>query len=156
MGKLSANEKSFDSHFLFATVQSLGKNLHQFEKNHFDYIIVDEFHHAAADTYKNILAYFQSKFLLGLTATPERMDGKDIMALCDYNIAGEVRIREALEQELLELVEMFRHMRRYAFVLLEGLGFHPENVPSHLFITTATSDHLVYTQTIPLIVRQYL
>lgn len=101
MGKLSANEKSFNSNFLFSTVQSLSKNLDKFSKDSFDYVIIDEFHHAAADSYREILDYFDPKFLLGLTATPERMDGKDVMALCDYNIAGEIRLREALERELL-------------------------------------------------------
>lgn len=101
MGKLSGKEKCIEAEFLFATVQSLSKILDKFGKNYFDYIIIDEFHHAAADSYKGILNYFQPKFLLGLTATPERMDGRDIMAICDYNIAGEIRLREALEYELL-------------------------------------------------------
>lgn len=141
MGKLSANEKSFDSHFLFATVQSLGKNLHQFEKNHFDYIIIDEFHHAAADTYKNILAYFQSKFLLGLTATPERMDGKDIMTLCDYNIAGEVRIREALEQELLAPFHYFGIADEkvdYSFIRRKNGKFDDKDLSEKLSINERT------------------
>lgn len=101
MGKLSQSEKSYHSDFLFATVQSLSKQLDTFERDTFDYIIIDEFHHAAADSYGGILDYFQAKFMLGLTATPERMDGKDVIALCDYNIAGEIRLREALEYELL-------------------------------------------------------
>ena len=101
MGKLSSQEKSFGVEFLFGTVQSLAKNLDKFSKKNFDYIIIDEFHHAAADSYRGILQYFQPKFLLGLTATPERMDGRDVLSLCDYNVAGEVRLREALENEML-------------------------------------------------------
>ena len=102
-GKISQNQKDFEAEFIFATVQSLSKDkfLGQFGKTQFDYIVIDEFHHAAADSYKGILSYFEPKFLLGLTATPERMDGKDIMSLCDYNIAGEIRLKEALEYELL-------------------------------------------------------
>ena len=145
MGKLSANEKSFDSSFLFATVQSLGKNLQEFKKTHFDYIIIDEFHHAAADTYKNILSYFQSKFLLGLTATPERMDGKDIMALCDYNIAGEVRIREALEKELLAPFHYFGIADEkvdYSFIRRKNGKFDEKDLSEKLSINERT-DYII-------------
>ena len=76
-GKLTGKEKDIHKPFLFSTVQSLHSDqaLHQFHPNEFDYIIVDEFHHAEAPTYLKILQYFEPTFLLGLTATPERMDG---------------------------------------------------------------------------------
>ena len=103
MGKFSQSEKNVDADFIFGTVQSISKEkfMINFHKKKFEYIIIDEFHHAAAEMYKNILDYFEPKFLLGLTATPERMDGKDILSLCDYNIAGEIRLKQALESELL-------------------------------------------------------
>lgn len=83
-------------------MQSLGKedflNSDFFAKDYFDYIIIDEFHHAVAGNYRNIINYFSPKFLLGLTATPERMDAKDVFELCDYNIVYEVRLKEAINK----------------------------------------------------------
>ena len=67
----------------------------------YDYIIVDEFHHAAAPTYQRLLEYYQPKILLGLTATPERMDGKDILRYFHNRIAAEIRLPEAIERKLL-------------------------------------------------------
>lgn len=103
LGKIAMSEKNYDADIIFATIQSMKKDniLKYYKKDTFDYIVVDEFHHAGADTYLKILKYFEPKFLLGLTATPERMDGKDIMAITDYNIAGEIRLRDALELDLL-------------------------------------------------------
>ncbi len=103
MGYLTGNEKSYDKRYTFATVQTLSKieSMKRFSKDHFDYIVVDEFHHSAAESYMRVIDYFKPDFLLGLTATPERMDGKDILEICDYNIAGEIRLKEALSRELL-------------------------------------------------------
>jgi superfamily II DNA or RNA helicase len=58
----------------------------------------DEFHHAVAGNYQNIINYFKPKFLLGLTATPERLDNKDVFALCDYNVVYEVRLKDAVNK----------------------------------------------------------
>ena len=94
--------KDFDAQVIFATIQTIGKdeylNSEVFPKDHFDYIVVDEFHHAAADGYKKVLEYFKPKFLLGLTATPERLDNKDVFALCDYNVPYEVRLDTAINK----------------------------------------------------------
>jgi superfamily II DNA or RNA helicase/HKD family nuclease len=93
-------EKNKD--ILFATVQTIGKseylNEKYFNKDYFDYIVIDEFHHAVAGNYKNIIDYFKPKFLLGLTATPERLDNKDVFALCDYNMVYEVRLKGAINK----------------------------------------------------------
>ena len=67
----------------------------------YDYIIVDEFHHAAAPTYQKLLAYYQPQILLGLTATPERMDGKSILSYFGNRIAAEIRLPEAIDRKLL-------------------------------------------------------
>lgn len=67
----------------------------------YDYIIVDEFHHAAAPSYQKLMSYYQPKILLGLTATPERMDGKDILSYFDHRIAAEIRLPEAIDRKLL-------------------------------------------------------
>lgn len=69
--------------------------------DHYDYIIVDEFHHAAAPTYQKLLTYYRPKILLGLTATPERMDGKNILEYFDNRIAAEIRLPEAIDRKLL-------------------------------------------------------
>lgn len=102
-GKITGTKKEYNKRFVFSTIQSLSKDLtlELFDKHTFDYIIVDEFHHAEAATYKKVLSYFEPKFLLGLTATPERMDGKDVLSLCDNNIVYEIRLRDALEAKLL-------------------------------------------------------
>ena len=100
-GFLSGNEKTFDKKIMFSTIQSLYRNLDKFSKDSFEYIVVDEFHHSKANTYESVLSYFEPEFLLGLTATPERMDGKDILELCDYNLVGEMGLREALNYDLL-------------------------------------------------------
>lgn len=92
--------KDTDADFIFALVQTLGKDIYlndnYFEKDYFDYIVIDEFHHAVANNYKKIIEYFRPKFLLGLTATPERLDNKDVFALCDYNNVYEIRLKEAI------------------------------------------------------------
>ncbi|MGL5384184.1 MAG: DEAD/DEAH box helicase family protein [Culicoidibacterales bacterium] len=81
---------------LFATVQTMSNYLEVFAPAEFDYVVVDEFHHASAPSYQKIIDYFQPKFLLGLTATPERLDNRDVFALCDYNVVYEIRLAEAI------------------------------------------------------------
>ncbi|RYZ79069.1 MAG: DEAD/DEAH box helicase, partial [Proteobacteria bacterium] len=73
----------------------------KFQPHHFDYIVVDETHRAAAQTYDVVLQYFKPKFILGMTATPERTDGNDVFKLFDYNIAYEIRLNRALEEQML-------------------------------------------------------
>lgn len=102
-GILSANHKDFHKLYLFATINMLNKeeNLTQFAPTHFDYIIIDETHRAGASSYLKILNYFQPQFLLGMTATPERTDGFDIYQLFDHNIAYEIRLNQAMQENLL-------------------------------------------------------
>lgn len=102
-GFLTGNEKSVDCDYLFASCYTLSKDetLNSFKKDEFDYIIIDEVHHSGATTYQKIIDYFTPKFLLGLTATPERSDGFDIFQFFDYNIASEIRLKDALEADLL-------------------------------------------------------
>lgn len=102
-GIVSGNEKDYDADYIFATVQTMSKAdvLAHFEKNAFQTIIIDEVHHAAADSYKKIMDYFNPQFLLGMTATPERTDGYDIYSDFDHNIAYEIRLQQALEENLL-------------------------------------------------------
>ena len=100
-GRIYGGLKEINKSMIFASIQSLRNCYNEFKHNFFDYIIVDEFHHSMSDSYLNTLSYFQSKFLLGLTATPKRMDGKDILSLCDYNVVDEIGIKEALEEDLI-------------------------------------------------------
>ena len=102
IGFFYANQKDTNNSFIFALVQTLGKdeylNEKYFARDYFDYIVVDEFHHAVSNNYNKIINYFTPKFLLGLTATPERLDSKDVFALCDYNMVYEVRLKDAINK----------------------------------------------------------
>lgn len=102
-GFLNGNQKDLNADYLFASVFTLAKEdtLKSFKKDEFDYIIVDEVHHAGAESYKKVIDYFTPKFLLGLTATPERTDGFDIFSMFHNNIAYEIRLQKAMEEDLL-------------------------------------------------------
>lgn len=90
---------------IFASAQTLGKeeylNREFFPEDYFDYIVIDEFHHAVNDQYRRIADYFKPQFMLGLTATPERMDGKNIYEICDYNVPYEISLKEAINRGML-------------------------------------------------------
>lgn len=94
---------------LFISIQSFNsKKLYEKTTNDFyDFIIVDEFHHAAAESYQKLLNFYKPKILLGLTATPERMDGKSILTYFDYTIAAEMRLPEAINQKFLSPFQYF-------------------------------------------------
>ncbi|MBO8173097.1 MAG: DUF3427 domain-containing protein [Bacillaceae bacterium] len=94
---------------LFVSIQSFNssKLYEKTESDFYDFIIVDEFHHAAASSYKKLLNYYNPKILLGLTATPERMDGKDILSYFDHTIATEMRLPEAINRKLLSPFQYF-------------------------------------------------
>ncbi len=103
MGLYSGNKRELNSDFIFSTIQTISKSAHLeiFSKDHFDYIIIDESHRSGADSYLRLIDYFKPKFLLGMTATPERTDGNDIFKLFDHNIAYEIRLNRAMEEEML-------------------------------------------------------
>ena len=97
------NHKPNSIENLFISIQTLNSQnfTEKTSDDFYDYIIVDEFHHAAAPTYKKLLSYYKPKILLGLTATPERMDGKNILEYFDNHIAAEIRLPEAIDRKLL-------------------------------------------------------
>lgn len=99
-GFFTGKQKDIDCDFLFTTNVSLANNLDLFAKGEFDYIVIDEVHHATASTYQKILSHFEPQFLLGLTATPERMDDKSVYDLFEKNVPYELRLRDALENDL--------------------------------------------------------
>ncbi|WP_208422457.1 DUF3427 domain-containing protein [Latilactobacillus fragifolii] len=102
-GILSGNENQRDARYLFATVQTLSKErtLTQFDPAEFDYIMIDEAHKSGASSYHRVIDYFKPQFLLGMTATPERTDDFNIYELFDYNLAYEIRLQDALEEDML-------------------------------------------------------
>ena len=100
-GLFTGNKKEKEKDYLFSTIQTMSLYFEQFEKNEFDYIIIDEAHHVTSPTYKKVLEYFKPKFLLGLTATSNRMDGNSIYEIFDENIACDIRLNDALEHNLI-------------------------------------------------------
>lgn len=103
LGLFSGGSKESDRKYVFATVQTMSRpeTLARFTKDEFDYILVDEVHHAAADSYKRIIDHFEPEFMLGMTATPERTDGANIFELLGNNVAYEIRLQKALEENML-------------------------------------------------------
>lgn len=101
-GLLSGNHKDMTADFIFSTMQMMAKTeIHtQFEKDAFDVIILDECHHAGSESYQRIMAYFKPEFWLGMTASPDT-NNYDIYDLFDHNIAYEIRLQQALEEDLL-------------------------------------------------------
>ena len=95
-GIYNADFKEYDADFVFSTNVTMANSLELFNKHTWDYIIIDECHHATAETYQKILSYFEPQFLLGITATPERMDGADVFSLFDQNVPYELRLRDAI------------------------------------------------------------
>lgn len=106
-GLVSGTKHDYEADFVFATVQTLSKqeNLERFSRDYFDACIYDEAHHTSADSYKKIMDYFMPEFTLGMTATPDKrddnIDGRNIYEIFDHNIAYEIRLQQAMEEDLL-------------------------------------------------------
>ncbi len=102
-GLFESSSKEIKDDFIFSTNLTLSNtdNLKRFDPELFDYIIIDETHRAGAATYQKIINYFSPKFLLGMTASPERTDDYDIFELFEHNIAYEIRLQKAMEEELI-------------------------------------------------------
>ena len=104
-GFFDGKHKDTDKAVIFASVATLGReeylNETYFSPNYFEYLVIDEFHHAVTDQYQRIVDYFNPRFLLGLTATPERMDGKNIFEICDYNVPYEISLKDAINKGIL-------------------------------------------------------
>ncbi|WP_018924841.1 DUF3427 domain-containing protein [Salsuginibacillus kocurii] len=103
VGLLTGNQEAWKARYTFATIQTLSKDetLSLFDPTEFDYILIDEVHKAGASSYQKIINYFQPDYFMGMTATPERTDGFNIFELFNYNIAYEIRLQEALEENML-------------------------------------------------------
>jgi len=107
VGKYVEGSKECDTHVVCGSIQSVAIHLEEFKDNEFDYLIIDEAHHASADTYQKVLAYFKPKFTLGLTATPDRTDDKDILEIFK-NTAHKLDIQTAVELNELVPVRCIR------------------------------------------------
>nr|MCR5691461.1 DEAD/DEAH box helicase [Eubacterium sp.] len=101
-GFFNGATKDTNKSVIFASVASLGREEYltqeYFAPDYFDYLVIDEFHHAVNKQYKRIVDYFKPKFMLGLTATPERMDGRSIYEICDYNVPYEISLKDAINR----------------------------------------------------------
>ena len=102
-GLLSGTSKDYNADFVFATMQTMSKEdvMTQFKQNEFTCIILDEAHRTGAESYQKIMRYFKPDFWLGMTASPERTDDFDVFELFDHNIALEIRLQKAMEENLL-------------------------------------------------------
>ncbi|WP_231036229.1 DUF3427 domain-containing protein [Pectinatus sottacetonis] len=102
-GFLAADKRNFAADFIFATINTIAKDdiLNQFAPTYFNYIIIDETHRAGAVSYQKVIDYFRPSFLLGMTATPERTDNFDIYNIFGNNIAYEIRLQEAMKDDML-------------------------------------------------------
>lgn len=103
MAILSGNHRDYEADFIFATIQTLSREhiYRRFDPRTFDYIVIDEVHRAGAKSYKTVMDYFKPQFLLGMSATPERTDGFDIFELFDRNVAFEIRLNDAMKEDMI-------------------------------------------------------
>ncbi|WP_200833039.1 DUF3427 domain-containing protein [Spiribacter sp. SSL99] len=103
IGRYQGDERDTHADMLFASVQTLhqARHLARFDPDAFEYIIIDEFHHAAAGTYRRLLQHFMPNFLLGLTATPDRADQANILSLCDDNLVYSADLFDGIRASLL-------------------------------------------------------
>ncbi len=139
-GLLTGKQKDVNANYLFSTVQTMSKNetMEQFKPDEFDYICIDETHRSGAETYQRIINYFNPTFLLGMTASPERMDGYDIYSDFDHNIAYEIRLQEAMDMDLLCPFHYFG----VSEVIINGSEIEDENGFQYL-VTNERVDNII-------------
>ena len=108
-GFYQSSKKDFNSDYLFASIMTIGKKneLKKFKKDEFDYIVVDEFHHAGAKSYRNLLEYFSPRFFLGLTATPNRSDNIDVLQFLDNNLIYRKDLIDGINLGILSMFDYF-------------------------------------------------
>ena len=135
LGEYTGSQKDMTQTVIFAMVQSISKDLEKFSPTDFDYLIVDECHHAAANTYQKIFTYFHPKFILGLTATPERSDGEDMLELFQ-NVAHKMDLKTAVERGILVPIRCIRVKTNIDLtdVRINGIKYNSQDLESKLFI----------------------
>jgi superfamily II DNA or RNA helicase len=134
-GPFTGTEKDKDADVIFATVQSISRNLLEFSPDSFDYIIVDECHHSAAKTYQQIFSYFKPRFILGLSATPERSDGQNMLELFQ-NVAHKMDLKTAIEKNILVPIRCVRIKTDVDIsdVRINGIKYNSQDLESKLFV----------------------
>ena len=148
-GFFYSGEKTTDKSVIFASVATLGRQEYltakYFAPDYFNYIVIDEFHHAVNDQYMRIVNYFKPQFLLGLTATPERMDGRNIYEICDYNVPYEISLTEAINKGMLV---PFRYYGIYDETDYSGIhpvhGHYEEKDLNGIYVGNAHRYDLIY------------
>ena len=148
-GFFNGEEKVTDKSVIFASVATLGRPEYLksefFPPDYFQYLIVDEIHHGVTKQYRNIIDYFKPEFMLGLTATPERMDGRNIYELCDYNVPYEIPLKEAINKGMLV---PFRYYGVYDETDYSGLhlvrGHYDEKELNETYIGNVRRYELIY------------
>lgn len=148
-GFFNQKQKDTDKAVIFASVSTLGQAAYlkdaYFAPDYFDYVVVDEFHHAVTAQYQRIIAYFKPKFLLGLTATPDRMDGRSIYEICDYNVPYEISLKDAINKGMLV---PFRYYGIYDETDYSNLrpvrGHYEENDLNRTYIGNKRRYELIY------------
>ena len=135
LGEYTGSQKDMTQTVIFATVQSISKDLEKFSPTDFDYLIVDECHHAAANTYQKIFTYYHPKFILGLTTTPERSDGEGMLELFQ-NVAHKMDLKTAVERGVLVPIRCIRVKTNIDLtdVRINGIKYNSQDLESKLFI----------------------
>jgi len=141
-GILSGNQKDWGCDYLFATNLSLSNNLDRFDPKHFEYIVIDEAHHVSSSTYQKALVHFKPVFLLGMTATPERGDAQSIYENFDNNIAVEIRLRDALDADLVTPFHYFG-ITEVESIDYKGVNLNNIDALAKLLQTNRRVDHIV-------------
>ena len=137
VGFYMGKNRDAEADVLCASVQTLARSQHieRFSPQHFDYVVIDEFHHAAASTYRRLLSHFAPAFLLGLTATPERSDQSDILSLCDDNLIFSRDLFAGIEAKLLSPFHYYGILDEsvdYAEIPWRNGRFDPEHLSTKL------------------------
>lgn len=149
LGFFDGKHKDTDRAVIFASVSTLGRASYlcenYFAPDYFDYIVIDEFHHAVTECYQRLIDYFKPKFLLGLTATPERMDGRSIYEICDYNVPYEINLKDAINRGMLV---PFHYYGIYDETDYSGLrlkrGRYEEHDLNRIYIENNSRSELIY------------
>ena len=149
LGFYTGTQKDEGADVYFSTVQTLSRSEHleALPPDYFNYIIVDEFHHAAAESYRKVIDYFEPDFLLGLTATPFRMDNQDIFSLCDDNVIYEISLKQSIERDLLV---PFRY-----YAVYDPTDYDRIEVANGRYVVEDLERQLSYKERADLIIGQY-
>ncbi len=146
IGLFTGQEKDRDADILFASIQTLSRSTHlsSFARDHFDYVVVDEFHHAEAQSYRRLIDYFNPDFVLGLTATPERSDGGNVLRLCNENLIYRCDFPEGIHRGHLAPFHYFGVPDEidYSNIPWRRTGFDEEALSTALEVTSRAQNAL--------------